>query len=221
MNRILSWLCKVSLVPLIKGVFIEKIIGEENIVNLKRNFILASNHQSHLDTLVDGCLCVPRNFHFIGQIDGWRGIPRLFIRGLYLLCGVIPLDRKDKESKRKVIRKTIKVLKKGDILVIYPEGTRSINGKIQKGRFGISKIFLKTGVPIIPAGIKGSFELFPPKGKLRIKKIIKVNIGKPLFFKEEFKKAKNLDENTREYCQILQKITDKVMKEISNLTAIL
>ncbi len=112
-------------------------------------------------------------------------------------------------------------IQKGDILVIYPEGTRSVDGKIQEGKFGAAKIFLKTGVPILPTGIKGSFELFPPKGKMKIKKIIKVNIGKPLFFERELKEAENLKENSKEYYHLLQKITDKIMEEINNLTVIL
>ncbi|GAI03103.1 unnamed protein product, partial [marine sediment metagenome] len=92
-------------------------------------------------------------------------------------------------------------------------------GEIQEGKPGVAKIFLKTGIPILPTGIKGTFEIFPPKGKLKIKRIIKINIGKPLFFKEELERAKKLEENSEEYQQILQKITNKTMEEINNLFA--
>jgi 1-acyl-sn-glycerol-3-phosphate acyltransferase len=220
MNRFLSWFCEISIAPLIKWLFIKEIAGEHNIKDLNRNFILVSNHQSYLDILIDGCLCTPRKFRFIGQTDGWHGIMRLLIKGLYFIAGVIPVDRKSKKSRKNATERAIEILRKGDILVIYPEGTRSLNGTIQEGELGVAKIFLKTEAPIVPAGIIGTFELFPPKGKLKIDKIVKVNIGNPIFFEKELKKAKNLDENSKEYHIILQELTSKIMKEIHNLTTI-
>ena len=215
MNRIGSWFCKIFLAPLVKKLFIKEIKGIENIP--KRNFILASNHQSYLDIIIDSYLCVPRRFHFIGQIDGWKGIMGWLIRAVYFLSGVIPLDRTSDESRENALREAIKVLKRGDILIIYPEGRRSENGEIQEGKLGVARIFLKTGVPILPAGIKGTFALLPPKGKLKIKKIIKINIGKPLFFEEEFAKAKNLNEDSKEYRKILREIIARIMEEINKL----
>jgi len=138
------------------------------------------------------------------------------IRFLYFISGVIPLDRRNKESRKKVIAQAIEILKKGDILIIYPEGKRSLNKEIQKGKLGVAGIFLKTGVPILPTGVKGTFELLPPKGKLKIKQIVKINIGKPLYFEKEFKEAQNLNCDSEEYKEILGKITDKIMVAIKN-----
>jgi len=216
MNKPCSWFCKIFLAPIVKKLFIKEIRGQENIP--KGNFILVSNHQSYLDIIINAYLCVPRRFHFIGQIDGWRGIMKVLIRTLYFISGVIPLDRKSDESREDVIKEAIKVLKQGDILIIYPEGRRSETGQIQEGKFGAAKLFLKTGVPIIAAGIKSTFELMPPHGKLRIKRIVEINIGKPLFFREEFNSAENLNENSEEYQQIFHKITDKIIIELKQLT---
>jgi len=215
MNRFFSWCCKIFLAPLVKWFFIKEIRGKENIP--KGNFILASNHQSYLDILLNGYLCVPRRFHFIGQIEGFKPPLKWFIAAVYFLSGVIPLNRKDDYSREKVIQEAIKILKKGDILVIYPEGRRSVSGEIQEGKWGVARIFLKTGIPILPVGIKGAFELMPPHGKLKIKKNVKINIGRPLFFKEEFAEAGRLDEDSPRYRKIVQKITKKMMAEISNL----
>jgi len=215
MNPLVSWFCKIFLAPLVKKLFLKDIKGLENIPKI--NFILVSNHQSYLDVIINGYLCVPRRFHFIGQIEGFKIPLKWLIASLYFLSGVIPLNRRDERSREKVVKEAISVLKKGDILIIYPEGRRSTNGEIQEGKPGVAKIFLRTGIPILPAGIKGTFELFPPKGKLKIKRIIKINIGKPLFFKEEIERAKKLEENSEEYRQILQKITNKTMEEITNL----
>ncbi len=215
MNPILSWFCKIFLGPLVKLLFIKEVRGWENVP--KRNFILVSNHQSYIDIIIDGYLCVPRSFHFIGQIDGFKGILKFIIQSVYSLSGVIPLNRKSDASRENAVKMAIEVLKKGDILVIYPEGRRSASGVIQEGKFGTARIFLKTGVPIIPAGITGTFELMPPRGKLRIKRIVRINVGKPLFFQEELAIAQNLNENSEEYQKIVQKITDKTMEEIEKL----
>jgi len=215
MNRIGSWFCKIFLKPIVDKILIKEVRGLENLP--EGNFILISNHQSYLDIIVNSYLCVPRKFHFIGQIDGWKGIMGWLIRAVYFLSGVIPLDRTSDESRENVLREAIKVLKRGDILIIYPEGRRSENGEIQEGKLGTAKIFLKTGIPIMPARIKGTFELWPPHGRLKIKRIVKIIIGKPLFFKEEFSLAQDLNENSEEYQEVLQKIIDKVIKEISKL----
>ncbi len=215
MNRIFSWFCKIFLKPIVDRLLIKRVQGLENIP--RGNFILVSNHLSYLDIIVDSYLCVPRKFHFIGQIDGWKGIMKWLIRALYFLFGVIPLDRESEESRENTIKEAVKVLKKGNVLILYPEGRRSTNGQIQKGKLGTAKIFLKTGVPILPTAIKGTFELLPPHGKLKIKRIVEINVGRPLFFKEEFALAQNLNENSKEYQQILQNITDKVMEEIFKL----
>jgi len=215
MNIFASWFCKIFLKPIVNWFLIKEVRGLENIP--RGNFILVSNHLSYLDIIVDGYLCIPRRFHFIGQIDGWKGIMKWLIRAFYFICGVIPLDRQSDESREKALKDAIKVLKKGNILVLYPEGRRSANGQLQEGKLGTAKIFLKTGIPILPAGLKGTFELLPPGGKLKIKRIVKISIGQPLYFKEEFIGAKNLNCDSEKYKEICQKITDKIMAEISNL----
>ncbi|MDI6591466.1 MAG: lysophospholipid acyltransferase family protein [Patescibacteria group bacterium] len=215
MNRGVSWFSKIFLKPIVDRILIKEVRGLENIP--KGNFILAANHQSHLDQIATGYVCVPRRFHMIGQTDRYSGLTKLFLYFLYFIAGVIPLNREKEESRKKALEEAVKVLKKGDILVIYPEGTRTRTGKMGKGKLGVAKIFLRTGLPILPVGIKGTFNLLPPGGKLKIKREIEIRIGKPLYFEEEFEKAKNLDCNSENYQKILQSITDKVMQEINNL----
>lgn len=214
MNKILSWFCKIFLKPIVDALLIKEVKGLENIP--KSNFILAANHQSHLDQIATAYVCVPRPFRMIGQTDRYKGAINIFLRILYFFAGVIPLNRLDEESKKEVIERAAKILKEGDILIIYPEGTRSRTGKIQKAKTGVAKIFLKTKIPILPVAIKGTFELMPPgKSFPRIRRIVKINIGKPLYFKEELKKANSISND--EYREICQKITDRVMEEIKRL----
>jgi 1-acyl-sn-glycerol-3-phosphate acyltransferase len=216
MNRLGSWLCKTFFKPPVDKYLIKEVRGLEN--KPKGNFILAANHQSHLDQVATGYVCVPRKYHYIGQTDRYSGFPRLIMYFLYFFAGVIPVNRKDKNSREKAVKKAVQALKNGACLVIYPEGTRSRTGQLQEGKFGVAKLFLKTGVPILPAGIKGTSELMPVgKAWPEFKKIIEIKVGKPLFFEEEFSRAKNLPEESTEYQLITEKITDKVMEEITNL----
>lgn len=216
MNRAISWLCKICLKFPVDKFLIKKISGQENIP--KRNFILAANHQSHLDHIATGYICVPRKFHYIGQTDRYRGFDRFLLNILYFVAGVIRVHRENSESKKEAIEKSIEVIKKRASLIVYPEGTRTRNGKMGEGKPGIAKIFLKTGVPILPVGIKGTFELMPPgSGFPKIKREVKINIGKPLFFEEELNKAQKISEDSIEYQEILEKITKRVMSEIASL----
>ena len=221
-----SWFCLIFIKPIISCFFIKEIRGWENIPSPGKdpdypqgNFILAANHQSHLDWISSGRLCVPRKFHFIGQTDLYTGINRILRDLLYAIAGVIRLDRKSDESKVKAMAQGVEVLKKGRILILYPEGTRTRTGEIGKGKWGTAKFFLATGVPILPVAFHGAFELLPPGGKLKIKKAMKINIGKPLYFKEEFEQAKGLDCSSEEYRKILVKIMDTIMGEIASLKA--
>jgi len=219
MNKLISWFCKIFIAPIARILFIKEIRGFENIP--KENFVLASNHQSHLDQVAAGYVCIPRRFHFIGQTDQYTGLTKVLLYIIYFLAGVIRINRKNKNSKAKMMKEAIDSVKKGDCLIIYPEGTRTRTGQIGKAKHGVAKIFLETGKPILPVGIKGTFELLPPGGKLKIKRIIEINVGKPLYFNKEYEKAKNMNKESEEYRLLLQEIANKTMNEIISLKSIL
>ena len=223
-TSLFSWFCLIFIKPIISHFFIKEIKGWENVPRSGKNldypqgnFILVANHQSHLDWISSGRICVPRKFHFIAQTDLYTGASRIFRDVLYFFSDVIRMNRKSDESKRKAVAEAERVLKKGRILILYPEGTRTRTGKIGKGKLGTAKIFLATGVPILPVAFTGAFELLPPGGKLKIKRTMRMSIGKPLYFKEEFKEAKKIDKDSVEYKQILIGITEKVMEKITSL----
>jgi 1-acyl-sn-glycerol-3-phosphate acyltransferase len=215
MNKFGSILCAILLKPLIDAYLVKKIEGLENLP--KGNFILAVNHQSNLDHVAAGYVCLPRSFRFIGQVDGHNGLKKWLVKAAYAITGVIPLDRTSSESKKTVIEKAIGYAKKGDIIALYPEGTRTRNGQMGDPKPGVAKIFLGSGVPIVPVAVKGTFELFPPHGKLKIKKIVEIKVGKPIYFKKEFQAAKNLSYKSEEYKKICQRISEKVMDNIVKL----
>jgi 1-acyl-sn-glycerol-3-phosphate acyltransferase len=216
MNRFFSLFCKIFLKPIVDIFLIKEVKGLENVP--KGNFILAANHQSHLDQICTGYVCVPRRFTYIGQVDRYSGFEAILRDFIYFVFGVIPVNRNDSDSRKKATEEAVKRLKRGDILVIYPEGTRTRTGEIQKAYPGVAKLFLSTGLPILPVGIKGTFELMPSgKALPKIKKIVEINIGAPLYFKEEFEEGKKLNCDSEKYKGLLETITEKIMEKIKNL----
>ena len=100
-------------------------------------------------------------------------------------------------------------LTQGKIIGIYPEGTRTLDGKLQRGKTGAARLALAAKVPIVPVGLIGTFEILP-KGKNipKLKRAI-VNIGKPIYFDKYY--GKENDKKT------IRLVTTKVMKEIAKL----
>ncbi len=213
MIRPVSIFSKIFLAPFVSLLFVKNVNGKMP----SGNFILAPNHQSYLDIVACGYLCVPRRFTFIGQVDKGKGFWGFMRSFFYFLGGVIPLNRKDDNSKKKAFDTAVEYLKSGYSLVIYPEGTRSKTGEVQEGKWGVAKLYLETGVPILPLGIKRAIEVLPPSGKINIKRIVELNVGKPLRFEEEFEKARPLPKDSEEYRNICIVITGKVMEEIKKL----
>jgi len=183
--------------PTIKRFFIEEVKGQENIPQ-DTNFILASNHQSYFDHFF-----VPlpikeklEKVHFIGKLENkWQILQWGWF---YWLTETIPINRKA-EDKRRVLDKALEVLKRGEIIIIYPEGTRNKKRELLPGKTGVAELAVKSGVPVIPLGLIYK-DNKPPALPVRL------NIGQPLYF------GKN------ENCQNLREITDEIMREIAKLS---
>lgn len=217
MNTILSWLSYFLIRPLVFWSLIKKHSGWENIP--PTNYILVSNHLSHLDEPIVGSICTPRAFHFIGQTDKYTGFKAKLRDFLYWFSGTIPLDRRSKESGVAALKTAEKYLRQGDIIIMYPEGTRSRTGEMAtKGKLGVAVLTVNTGTPVLPVAITGTYELNPPDtNKTEIKKVVGLKIGQPMFFHEEIKRIKTLTHGSLEYGEVLQEIADKVLKEIAKL----
>lgn len=218
MKRFIALVLKIFLAPIVRLLFIKRIEGKENLPSREQGYILVSNHQSYIDILIDGYLCFRRNFHFIGQIDSWRqSSSGKIIKFIYFIFDTINLDRKNRESRKRAIAKAIEFLENKEVLIIYPEGRRSPTGELQRGELGTARIFLETGVPIVPVALNGTFEVMPPKGKLKFKRIVEAKIGEP-FYPEDLlnKQVSSLDKNSKEYILTLRKTTNAIMDKISS-----
>ncbi|MFQ6066460.1 MAG: lysophospholipid acyltransferase family protein [bacterium] len=156
-----------------KSLFDIKIQGKENIP-LKGGAIVASNHLSYLDPIVIGLL-VPRKINFMAK----RELFENFLFGCFISkLGAFPVRRERLD--RKTYQRASGLLKRGKILVLFPEGTRSRGGDLGPLREGTARIAVRTKVPLIPVVIRGTDKALP-RGKkmIRLAKI-KVRIGKPL-----------------------------------------
>ena len=206
------FISKLTIIPFIK-LFIKKVDGQENILKGKP-FIVASNHSSYIDDFVVPSILMPilnKEIHFYVNSSYFNNY---FSRKFLEWYGNIPIDtvkgKNYKQVNKKAFQIALKYLGKNDIVAIFPEGTRSIDGRLCKGKTGIARLALKSKVPVLPIGIIGSYKILP-KGKFlpRFRRC-NINIGKPLYFKEYYNK--NIND------RILERTTRKIMKEIAKLT---
>ncbi len=139
--------------------------------------ILCPNHISFLDSALL-MLTVPRNISFVGKaeyMDSWK------TKYLFPAMGMIPLDRSGGEKSQAALDAAKKVLERGELFGMFPEGTRSRNGKLHKGRSGAARLAMDVGCPIYPVGIIGTSEIQPPDAKApRPFKPATIRIGRPV-----------------------------------------
>jgi 1-acyl-sn-glycerol-3-phosphate acyltransferase len=172
--------------------------------------IFAGNHLSVADELFIGAV-VPRHLAFWAKSDYFdgTGLSGWFTRNLLNGLGAIRVQRAGGRDALAAFDSAIPVLKAGDMVVVYPEGTRSPDGRLYRGRTGVARLAVAAGVPIIPVGMLGT-EKIQPIGQpypmpFRGRPIVK--IGKPI------EVTGRADDRTS-----LRALTDEVMAEIQKLT---
>lgn len=181
-----------------------KLYGLENIP-ASGGFILAGNHVSYLDPpLIAVHTSRQPVYSFARKTLFKKGIGWFFKR-LYM----IGVDR-DKGSDVHSIKRVLQLLKEGHPVLMFPEGTRSVTGVLQRAKKGIGLFMIKANVPVVPVRIFGSYEAWP-KGKKfpNFKSKISIVFGKPLM-PEDF-------ENCKTDPDPMQAISDKVMQAIANI----
>ncbi|MBR9699015.1 1-acyl-sn-glycerol-3-phosphate acyltransferase [Candidatus Woesearchaeota archaeon] len=184
-----------------------KCTGIENVPK-KKGALLAANHASYLDHFVIGTKVVPHTnkvLHFLAKQEHFDS-PHQWLWHKYLRA--IPLDRK--AGGKTGLSKAVKHLKKGDLIMIYPEGTRTLDGKMNKAKTGVARLALAAHVPVIPMGITNTFRILPKKKRFPRRGKADLNIGKPLYFTQYYGKGSDK--------KVLRKVTNIIMKEIARLS---
>ena len=197
---------KLLLLPIFR-LFVKDVKGIGNLPK-KGPFIIAANHSSFLDPLVLAGLIIPKvdqKIHFLAKPTG---IWRIFSEYISVSwAGCIPIE-KTRLVKRKSLPIAIEMLKKGEVVGVFPEGTRN-HRKLIKAHTGVGRLAVE-GFQIIPIGIKGTHEIWPRNKTFpRFKRAAKIIIGKPMKFKKIPEKKINKE--------ILTNITSKIMKRIGKL----
>jgi 1-acyl-sn-glycerol-3-phosphate acyltransferase len=173
--------------------------------------IVASNHLSFSDSLFMP-LVVPRRVTFLAKSDYFTGrgvkgwLTRVFFRGI----GQVPVDRAGGKASEAAIGAGLKILGRGDLLGIYPEGTRSPDGRLYRGKTGVARMALEAKVPVIPVAMIDTEKMQPP-GRL-IPRIMRpgLRFGKPL----DFSRYEGMEDDR----YVLRSVTDEIMYALMDLS---
>ena len=205
------WLFKnVLLGPGIKRVFRPVVEGADHVPE-DGPAIIASNHLSIADWLFTP-LAIRRRITYVAKSDYFTGtgIKGLLQRKFFQGTGQVPIDRSGGEASAGALRAGLRVLGREELFGIFPEGTRSHDGRLYKGRTGVARLALEAGVPVIPTAVINT-DLIAPRDK-RFGRVVTpiVKFGAPL----DFSRYAGLDSDRF----ILRSITDEVMYAIMELS---
>lgn len=172
--------------PVLKAVWRPRVTGLENVPRTG-GVIVASNHLSFADSVVIPSV-VPRKVVFLAKSDyftgtGLRGAAsRAWFGGL----GMLPVDRDDTRAAMASLDTALEVLRRGEAFGIYPEGTRSRDGRLYRGRTGVAELALSAQVPIVPVGLRGTQDLQPVGSNLPRLATVDVAFGEPIAVTGEY-----------------------------------
>ncbi|GAB3056921.1 lysophospholipid acyltransferase family protein [Intrasporangium mesophilum] len=197
------------LYPLSHALYRPRIEGKENVPR-DGGVIVASNHRSFIDSFAIP-LASPRGVRFLAKEEYWqgKGIGGFLRRGFFTGVGMVPVNRHSPTAAQESLDAALEVLRAGDAFGIYPEGTRSRDGRLYRGRTGVAWLALTAQVPIVPVGLIGTEDIQPVGSSFpRIAKVT-VRFGTPIGVEEYADmpagKARRL-------------LTDRVMEAISELS---
>lgn len=196
--------------PIAKAVYRPAIEGAEHIP-ATGGAVLASNHLSFSDPVFLP-IQIRRPVFFLAKSDYFTGrglkgrVVRFFMKGI----GTVPVDRSGGRNSDAAIRAGLTILERGDLLGIYPEGTRSPDGVLYKGKVGVARLALEARVPVVPVAMIGTLEAHPVGTLLPRRRPIGVRVGAPLDFSAHYGRASDR--------AVLREVTERIMLEIQRLS---
>ena len=196
--------------PVSKLIWRPTVTGLENVPRTGP-VILASNHLSFADSLVIP-IVAPRKVAFLAKSDYFTGTglkgtaSRLWFEGL----GMLPVDRDDSKAALASLDTALQVLGRGEAFGIYPEGTRSRDGRLYRGRTGVAHLALTAGAPVVPVGVTGTEKLQPVGARFPKVVPVTVTFGEPIEVAGRYDGVP-LGKARRE-------VTDEIMRAIQAIT---
>ncbi|MEU9603836.1 lysophospholipid acyltransferase family protein [Streptomyces sp. NPDC048057] len=203
-------LIKAVLGPVLRLMFRPRVEGVENIPG-SGPVILAGNHLTFIDSMVLPLVC-PRPVYFIGKdeyVTG-KGLKGRLMAWFFTGVGMVPVDRDGANGGVAALMTGRRVLEEGKIFGIYPEGTRSPDGRLYRGRTGIARLTLMTGAPVVPFAVIGTDKLQPGGTGLPRPGRVAIRFGTAM----EFSRYDGMHRDR----YVLRAITDSVMAEVMVLS---
>ncbi|MFI1650176.1 lysophospholipid acyltransferase family protein [Streptomyces avidinii] len=200
----------VLLGPLLRLLFRPRIEGLENIP-AEGAAIVAGNHLSFSDHFLMPAI-LKRRITFLAKAEYFTGpgVKGRLTAAFFRSAGQIPVDRSGKNAGQAALREGLSVLAKDELLGIYPEGTRSHDGRLYKGKVGVAAMALGAGVPVVPCAMVGTFEIQPPGKKLPKIRRVTIRFGEPL----DFSRYAGMEGERA----VLRAVTDEIMYAILGLS---
>ena len=196
--------------PLLRVLFRPWVRGAENVPN-SGAAILASNHLSFSDSIFLP-LMLRRPVTFLAKSEYFtgKGLKGAFSRWFFTATGQLPIDRAGGKASEASLNTGLEVLSGGNLLGIYPEGTRSPDGKLYRGRTGIARMVLEAKVPVIPVAMIDTEKVQPIGQKLPKIRRVGIAIGTPL----DFSRFEGMEGDRI----VLRAVTDEIMYELQKLS---
>jgi 1-acyl-sn-glycerol-3-phosphate acyltransferase len=177
----LYWVVKVVLTPVLTLLFRPQVVGIGNVPR-QGPALLASNHTSYMDWLFLPLVVRLRRISFLAKLEyftrkGVRGRAQAYF---FSATGQVPIDRAGADKAQAALNTATRLLREGRLVGVFPEGTRTRDGRLNRGRTGVARMAAATGVPVVPCATIGTFEVAPPGARLPRPKRIGVRFGEPM-----------------------------------------
>ncbi len=196
--------------PLFHVLFRPRITGREN-VPLEGPVILASNHLSFIDSIVIP-LSAPRRVAYLAKAEYFtgRGFNGWVTRTLFTALGAYPIERETQRAAQSALDTALGLLQGGLAFGLYPEGTRSKDGRLARGKTGVAWLALTADCPVVPVAVAGTDKAQPVGARWPRPHRISITFGKPLTFPEQRGQAGRN--------QARRVVTDRIMEAIAELS---
>src|SRR5438067_4380616 len=200
---------ELTLAPALRAIYRPEIQGFEH-VPATGPVILAANHQSFADEFFVPITARRQVFYFAkAEYFTGRGLRGRAVASFFRGLGQVPVERGDTRSAAGAIDIGVKLLGEGRALGIFPEGTRSPDGRLYKFRTGVARLAVRTGAPVVPVGLIGTRDVQPPDTRRWHRKPVAVHFGAPL----QFGHLADQERSSR----VLREITETIRAEIQQL----
>ena len=186
------------------------VTGRENVPRTGA-FIIASNHLSFIDSMAIP-LMAPRKVGYLAKAEYFTGtgVKGWLTRTLFTALGAMPVERDTHRSAQAALDTAMTVLRAGGGFGIYPEGTRSRDGRLARGKTGVAWLALTAGCPVVPVAVAGTDKIQPIGAPWPWPHRFSVTFGEPLTFPEYAGKANN--------GKARREVTDRIMNAIAELS---